>query len=73
MKKREINKSNVFKIISILVLLIIILISFLSIYQDVTESNVLYAKSSSIQKTTGRVTAGLYVVNPNEESKGDNS
>jgi len=73
MKKREINKSNVFKIISILVLLIIILISFLSVYQDVAESNVLDAKSLSIQGTTGRVTAGLYVVNPNDKSKGENS
>ena len=67
-KKGEVN---VFKISAILVLLIITLISFLSIYHDLTTDKEINTNKQVIS-ATGRAIVGLNVINTNEIKKGEN-
>jgi len=69
-KKSGNFKQNKFKLISLLVLLVIIIISSLSIYQDLAhEDNKIL--NDKLENPTGRATTGLYVINTEENKEGE--
>jgi len=70
-KKKRANKNqNLLKLIAVLILLVIIVVSFLSVYKDATTGNVEVINKEGLSATTGRATIGFYVENTNEIQEG---